>query len=213
MAMNLRKHNKRFSTRFKNHQQHHVFRRRFVQNTKTLKLFSALVVVFIVCILPQDIIILMAVFDNRYLDSPYMREFNEFCRLLSCASSSLNPIMYGALNRQFLNTFKSFFQRKKLNMANSIYSSNKLRRLRTLISRATMTTSQKRSDENDFEFGSSTDYHQPKVETPAANHGALMSMLVASGIDIRSVIRNNLDVDGSSRDSNDVSLTMDPSSQ
>ena len=87
------------------------------QNKKTTKLLTGLVIVYTVCILPHQIILLMVTFDKEYLSSPYMREIHEFTRFLTTANSCLNPVMYSAISRGFRSDVKAVFSRRSTTMS------------------------------------------------------------------------------------------------
>lgn len=72
------------------------------QNRKTIKVLSALVAVYSVCIIPHYIILTMTIFDRDNTEAlPFIYQSHEFTRLLMTANSCLNPLMYSVVSKEF----------------------------------------------------------------------------------------------------------------
>lgn len=112
IVVHLRHHHKNLTKRGICKAGQHFTEVRTQQNKKTTKLLTGLVTIYTVCILPHQVVLLMVIFNNEYLSSPYMREVHEFARFLTTANCCLNPLLYSAISRSFRNDVKAVLRRR-----------------------------------------------------------------------------------------------------
>ncbi|XP_057298120.1 neuropeptide Y receptor type 5-like [Hydractinia symbiolongicarpus] len=98
--------------RYENNCQTEALRRRFSQSRDLLKMFSVVVMVFVVFMLPNQVLWLIIDFDsngNEYFN-PLVRDI---VYILTYANCVLNPWIYGRMNRHFRKDFKTLFAKLK----------------------------------------------------------------------------------------------------
>ncbi|EDO43998.1 predicted protein, partial [Nematostella vectensis] len=83
-------------------------RQRLKQSTKIAKMLIGLVLLYSICMLPQHVIYFWLKYGNLNVLSYKMYVFR-LANVFPMANCALNPILYGTLNKEFAQVFKSFF--------------------------------------------------------------------------------------------------------
>lgn len=105
-------------------------RQRMKQSTRITNMLIGLVVLYSVCMLPQHIVYFWMTFGNlNYLS--YKMYIFRLANVFPMANCALNPIVYGTLNKEFGQVFKTFFAYLKCQSAPS--STNSEQPMSTLI--------------------------------------------------------------------------------
>lgn len=87
-------------------------RQRMKQSTRITNMLIGLVVLYTVCMLPQHIVYFWMTYGNlNYLS--YKMYIFRLANVFPMANCALNPIVYGTLNKEFGQVFKTFFAHLK----------------------------------------------------------------------------------------------------
>lgn len=85
-------------------------RTRFIQNRRTTKLVFGIVIVFIICVIPDRIFFLFFIYNNRLMSSATFKRIHIILLMLFMANGCVNPIIYSRihslLRRQLLGSIK-----------------------------------------------------------------------------------------------------------